>query len=478
MARFKRTVLQYFLTGGVFAQSTFNTTTSTSTSSTGIPSWITGAPEPPPLIPPANIAPLPSQFSDIPESAVSCWDARANYTAASWFLFTELMSSATAIWTQWTTTSLSSRSYVNENYQCQTNPIGPVTTLCDGIPRLSAAVTSCGTVTSTYTEEKFGELNYYTPAWSTALDQLPSPTCTMAADFGKVCSRLYEAYDWRTSQLASPTPRPTREIMPPDCAVLSPPSPDADPICALEGGTLEAFYWPTPIPSGPDFCNPNATHPPATPTIPGKPNTAIVSGHTLTSPSIYYFVRNATLATFAGRATTLDTLPQLPTLAEHDTFRPSTTFPGPLTIALAPSALATITRFCSGSNRHRKCYRIVNPNFSAGDMLTVRSTAWSEARSHMDTIVQSEYRPVLAVPVTDVAGQNKGFGGCGAWSQTQASAKEVWSGPVVWTTGKVGGEDWSAVMATGTVGGGEGTAVPGTRTRGEGVVQTGRAGLV
>ncbi|KAH7396191.1 hypothetical protein BKA66DRAFT_596788 [Pyrenochaeta sp. MPI-SDFR-AT-0127] len=422
-----------FVAGGI-AQTTSSRTASPANYVT---SSITPAPTHPP-IPTANTPALPAEFSDIPQSVINCWDAHANYSTASRFLYTELLSSASYSWSSWSTTAYSLSPYLNGFYSCRTIAIPSISTLCDGYPRASTFSSTCQTVTETYTWTITGQAYYYTPAWSTELEQLPSPTCTVASDLGPECSRLRDAYSWRKTHLQSQIPSPTGSVAGPGCSVLNTADPSAKPTCLLEGGEWEAFYWPTPIPTGSAFCDTNATIVTATPTIPGQPITAVVSGLTLTSPSVYHFLRNATLKTFAGHASLIGDIS-----SGYDAFSPSTT-PAFLTVAQHESDILTISRLCAGSNSRRYCTFHASPGFSIADQITVRASEYcgKQGCDSSRTIYQDEYKPTLGVPLSEMMAQNHLFSDC-TWTMTGVRVRTA--GPPVYSVGRVKAVDWHTI---------------------------------
>ncbi|KAF2120316.1 hypothetical protein BDV96DRAFT_485650, partial [Lophiotrema nucula] len=343
-------------------------------------------------IPPANIPALPSQFSDIPQSVIDCWDARANYTSASSFLYSELLNSATWNWTAWSTTSYSLAQYIDERYDCKTTALPSLTTLCDGYPRASTL--------------------------------------------------LKDAYDWRTAQLQAQIPTPTGSIAGPGCSVLSTPTPNAKPTCVLEGGTWEAFYWPTPMPTGSAFCAANLTHATGTPTIPGRANTAVVSGLTLTSPSLYHFIRNVTLKTFVGTASLVGRG------LDGQKLYSQSTVAAFLTVAQRESDILTISRLCAGSNKHRYCTFDASNGFSIADQTTVRASEYCGQRGcgTSETVYQDNYKPTLGIPASEIVTQNGAFMDC-AWTTTGARVRT--KGPAVYNVGLMKSEDWHKITLTG-----------------------------
>lgn len=400
---------------------------------------VTPAPTHPP-IPPANTPALPSDFSDIPQSVISCWDARASYSSASLFLYTELLKSRKYTWSSWSTTSYSYITYTDERFSCSTIVLPSLTTLCDGFPRASTTSSTCQISVGTSTVTVTGKSTYY-PSWSTELDLLPSPTCTIAKDFGSICTRLSHAYRWRTSFL-SQNPSITGSIAGPECTVLNDSTVPAKPPCYLDGGEWEAFYWPKAIPTGSSFCNTNGTDITATSTRPGQANTAVISGLTMTSPSVYYLLRNATLLTLAGKASSVG---DAYTAIRQNVFSASTTV-SLLTLEQKESEILTISRFCPGSNRDRYCTFHASPGFSVQDLATVRASeycgTWGCGTS--ETIYQGNYHPTLGLPVSSIVSQNGVWSDC-AW--TTSGERVVTAGSAAYNGGRMKIQDWHPITA-------------------------------
>jgi hypothetical protein len=169
---------------------------------------------------------------------------------------------------------------------------------------------------------------FFAPTWSTELEQLPSPTCTPASDFGPVCSRLKDAYSWRVTHLQSQILAPTGSILAPGCSVLNLPTSSATLKCYLEGGSWEASYWPKPLPTGSALCRPRLTYRPSR------------------QPWVRFF---------------------------EVSFGPSTTASF-LTVRKLEEDILTLTRGCSGSNKRRFYYYHASVGFlSVADLVTVRA---------------------------------------------------------------------------------------------------------
>ncbi|KAL5365520.1 hypothetical protein BJX96DRAFT_181742 [Aspergillus floccosus] len=165
---------------------------------------------------------------------------------------------------------------------------GPVTTLCDGVPRALGPLESitryypgtgpCSTITTTYTGTN---TFYYEP------DSVPS--CSLNT---QECIPIWKSYEslwtsWYQTRTTS-TPGDTNSPIPPyACPSTKRNYTVADPCtnCHYLPDTATVFYWPVTTTAG-DFCLQNGSTVPATPTGDG-PNTAVVNGNTFVSPTIY-----------------------------------------------------------------------------------------------------------------------------------------------------------------------------------------------
>lgn len=405
--------------------------------------------------PTPNLPALPSQFSDIPASAISCWDAHANYSTTSAFLSSQIWSAVQSSESVYPPDHSIYYTWLNENANCSTTFVPPLTTLCDGYPRASTVLSSCKTTEETASWSFYATDYWFSPTWSTELDQLPSPTCTPASDFGPVCSRLKDAYSWRVTQLQSQIPSVTGSIATPGCSVLIPTPTGAVPKALLQGGSWEAYHWPTPTPS---LCtnSTNGTNVTPTPVLSSGNVTAVVSGFTLTSPSVYHFLRNATLSTFAGRISGIGDS----SINGEDAFAPSTTA-SLLTVKQLEPDILTLWRGCGGSGKRRRCtYHAVPGSFSIADLATVRIEEWCRPYGcyESDTVYQDEYTPTAALAMTDIVSQNGVFTDC-EW--TKPGRAIYTDGPAAWQGPKMKMSDWHEITATGqTV---QPTAIPGQR---------------
>jgi hypothetical protein len=201
------------------------------------------------------------------------------------------------------------------------------------------------------------------PTWTSSIHN-PYPSCGGAYNLKPECARMGSAYRHYMSSLSSDTvsPIPSASLVSfsyaaaPPCTVLtSMPTPSAKPTCTitLKKEDYFVYYWPTPSPNptDPSFCS-NSTNgtiptPPPTQTIPDKPNAAIVSGHTLTSPSIYHFLKTPPLSLYAGVAVTPWGFGGFATTIWST---PATPFPTLLTVAQNPhtTPLLSVSKICRG----------------------------------------------------------------------------------------------------------------------------------
>ena len=260
-----------------------------------------------------------------------------------------------------------------------------------------------------------GTGSWLTPTWSTELSQLPIPTCTVAKDLSPECSRLADAYTWRTSHID-----PTASISAPPCAVSLPPTiqptPPAQQRCSLRAESYEAYYWPTSSASNSNaFCN--GTVPTGTPTIPGHPNTAIVSGLTFTSPSIYHILHNATVYKYVGHESSIAYG------GGGAIYGISTEIP---TLTFAQPTQSILSQYveCHKPSPHgaTRCTISYKPDFNIQDISTVNAKAYygeDLATPTTATICQASYAPTIGFPLLEVASQN-GIGEDCEWTFTHS----------------------------------------------------------
>ncbi|KAH7121102.1 hypothetical protein B0J11DRAFT_589965 [Dendryphion nanum] len=370
-----------------------------------------------PPVPAASFPALPSEFNDIPGSYQKCWTSFYDYSFTRNFLFTEFAKSSTRIVTTFNPPRTGISTYSgNAVEDCSTTLFG-TTILCDNATRASSHQTNCRTRptigTVSWTEYQ-SDITTITPTWTSQF-QKPSPTCKVASDLSPVCSRMFDAWRWHTAQWSSQKPVPTDITTRiynavPQCTPLTyTPSPSAQPLCRISASLYQAYHWPKPAPSGSAFCTSDATLPSKTLTIPNQPSTTVVSGHTLTSPSIYHFLKNVQVETYIGAAIQPGGLgPQARNIWAVSSFIPADK---PLTVAQLESQLLTVSETCIGRELDY-CSLHLNTGFRVHDISTVRSEIY---RSHCvdkcfgekgGVIYQTAYRPTIAIPVSDVMRQN------------------------------------------------------------------------
>ncbi|KAB8249501.1 hypothetical protein BDV35DRAFT_136939 [Aspergillus flavus] len=165
---------------------------------------------------------------------------------------------------------------------------GPVTTLCDGIPRAlgpreysTTYWPGTGPCSSFIATETTTTLVYRSPS--------PTPSCSLNTE---ECIPIWQTYtslrDAYYASITTATPGDTNSpIAPGSCPSTKRNYTEQDPCtnCHFLPGTATLFYWPVTTTNG-DLCLQNGSTVPATATGEG-PNTAIVNGNTFVSPSIY-----------------------------------------------------------------------------------------------------------------------------------------------------------------------------------------------
>jgi len=387
------------------------------------------SPGPTPFWPTAVLPKLPAEFSNIPEESLACWNSWANYQLRSQVPNPGII--ATDSDSLWRSVYETPKSYFEDYSYCSETvnevPVG-LTTLCDQVPRVSRFErTTSWTLhvwTYNYTETETASW-VHIPGTTISGYENWEPSCTVAENYEPLCETVNSAYSWWRSQ-ASQTPATTtvavtETLAAPSCMQLVPTPTGAKPTCAMEFSSHEVWYWPTAAPSGTDFCNSSWAPVTATPTIPGKANTAIVSGKTLTSPSVYYFIKSVTVHTLAGTRRRADES----FIRSSNVWLPSTTI-NPQTILTAKQLESDIISYTySYANRpHANVGHLYNKDFKVIDISTMRSRPYFSNRERSrdgKTIVQEMITPSLAVPALEVATQNGLFADC-EWSKTESRA--------------------------------------------------------
>jgi len=201
----------------------------------------------------------------------------------------------------------------------------------------------------------------------------------------------------------------------PRCRVmLSRPS---EPTCILNNFKYDGWYWPPFVPTGAAFCANRTTSAP-TPTW-GDAQTAVVSGLTLTSPSIYHFLSSLEIRTIVGYPSEVGSRG---TSTSWSTTTVAVSAP-PLSVAvLEKDALRQWVTWGGSPIVPRQIYKYAT-DFDLTDWKTLRAEkATPYGAVWMGTIIQNDYVPTLGVRLTDVAAQN---------TQSEASLLTACK----WTTG-------------------------------------------
>lgn len=380
-----------------------------------------------PPIPTASLPPLPPQFDDIPKKARDCWDDYFGYRFTGYFLQTEFDKSITRIGHTYNPPlSYESTYSYDHTTNCSTSKIAP-STLCDQTPRARNRVVQCRTVPTIGTATNFvwyTDITLITPTWTSEFAQ-PSPTCQVAEDLSPMCARLFDAWSYRTERMQKTlVSQANVHAIPPCTPLVSQPASTALPFCRIAGATFSARYWPSATPSGSDFCNASYSVPMPLPTIPGRPNTAIISGLTFTSPSVYHFLKDMVVETYLGIASQPGGIGYLP----YGVWSRSTIIPT-ATIAQPESEIIEATKACSGREADY-CTMYFRPGFQIQDLSTVRADKYDQyckARYLTDcAIYQDWYQPTLAIPLTEVARQNSGVLGNCQWPLYDANDEHGW----------------------------------------------------
>lgn len=278
----------------------------------------------------------------------------------------------------------------------------------------------------------YSEIGVLAPTWTSEFAK-PSPTCKVAKDLSPMCARLFEAWTYRAEQMQAVSPvasdvdwRVTQAI-PPCTPLMNVPAATDRPLCRANGGTYSVYHWPTAMASGQDFCNAHWTAPMGTPTIPGFPNTAVVSGVTLTSPDVYHFLNNMSVETYRGRAGQPGGIGN----AAYDVWALSTVVPV-ITVAQSESDILQASKRCIGIEADQ-CTMYFVPDFRIQELATVRTDSFdkyckSQCGSREDGVLYQDcYQPSLAIPIREIVRQNSGvFGECD-WPLYEANNEGGWT---------------------------------------------------
>lgn len=410
-------------------------------------------PSPTPFWPTAILPHFPADFSDIPDEALACWKSWADYQLRTQVPNPGIIATETV--SRIDITFATPSSYYEAHTYCTVTSVNEVpiglTTLCDGIPRMSSydrtSLWSMYTWIINRTESSSVQWSII-PGTTISGYENYEPECRLAGDSAPLCDRINAAYSWWLTSGAAPTPAPTEasitETLPaPNCVQTVFQPPGAKPTCAMEVESQEVWYWPTPAPPPASFCNSSSIPITATPTIPGKPNTAVISGLTLTSPSVYYFVKGVTVYGLVGSETRAD--------GSFDRYtniwNESTTISAPtiLTTALLESDIVSATR--TQARRARTGTYLYNKDFKLNDLFTMRADPYFRYSSDIpstSTIVENEVEHCVAVGIKPFVEQNGVFTDC-VWTRRESAL--VYPTPVAFEH-TVSRTDWRAIVTT------------------------------
>jgi hypothetical protein len=148
----------------------------------------------------------------------------------------------------------------------------------------------------------------------------------------------------------------------------------------------------------------------------------VVSGHTLTSPTVYHFFKNVTLNTLFGTRSRADG-GYIPT---KEVWSPLTPAPTQTVFTVAQLERDLLSASSRYSSRRRKYIYEYSNNFKINDIFTIRAEAWFGKRlgnATETTIWQHEVEPTLAVLAEDFAKQNKILEDC-VWKSRDTRSTE------------------------------------------------------
>jgi hypothetical protein len=164
-----------------------------------------------------------------------------------------------------------------------------------------------------------------------------------------------------------------------------------------------------------------------TPTIPGIPNTAVVSGLTLTSPQVYHFLQDVQVETYRGRAGQPGGIGSPP----YDVWELSTVLPA-VTVAQSESNMLQASKRCRGIEADQ-CSMVFTPDFRIQDLATIRTDTFDRyckgwGGSGGDKVLyQDRYQPTLAIPIREVVRQNDGVLKECDWPLYEANNEGGWT---------------------------------------------------
>jgi hypothetical protein len=329
-----------------------------------------------------------------------------------------------------------------------TNSSIKTSTFCDGWPRVLGQTET--PVTLTFPDASVCKFLYEIPTRRlnilnlTCLQMItskevfpgPKPTCTIA---NTQCNFAWSAYDSSTfSYLSSAyfsffvskkTGLPPNiyfgTLAPPCASVSSCPTPTSTISCSLEAEQATVFYWPAST-TGPSCGKETAIK--LTPTLAGKPNTAVFHNVTVTSPSALVVLRS-----LAAAVTTIDTKKSSEELQRGYTVPPIYTRCGleiDATFAVRTESLSSLRNSYSptiiqGAYTQYTTSKIPYP-FDFADLSpeNVPYEAYAAAKGcnrqtrsdpHCPKTILDDYLPSFALPKEAAgAGAGNDFAGCSA----------------------------------------------------------------
>ncbi|KAF4556942.1 Hypothetical protein D9617_1g088240 [Elsinoe fawcettii] len=256
-----------------------------------------------------------------------------------------------------------------------------LTTLCDGVPRAvftktpGTEVTQVTTVKTAYTYiSKNSTLSYE-----------GTPPCTVNPDpLSSYCKQFQEVYNSRiTTWFQNPSAGIFELVnkFPKFCTTDTEPVAPAyghltKPECFLTISSAQLYYWHTEKPT--NFCNWTATT--NAPNPDGKPDTMVINGTTLTSPSVYVYVHGLNYWRRTMQSTTVLT---------KDTF-----------LAFQPKEIRSVCGYRGGDGPYEMNYADFNE--------PIPWSAWAcqprcfgldvSTCNPMGANIASDYKPQLSVP--------------------------------------------------------------------------------
>jgi len=156
--------------------------------------------------PSITLAPLPSEFDDIPKENLECYNSWASAVAINVYITWEI--DTLAPWVELSSRTTMSSIFPWEYLECSTTYTGSRAMLCDGFTRNYFPTENTICTSGSFFSTSIWKMDYtrsspsWLSSWST-VNLKPYPACTPAPGVEKVCYRFHSAYNWRTSQAAT-----------------------------------------------------------------------------------------------------------------------------------------------------------------------------------------------------------------------------------------------------------------------------------